>query len=211
MEDYALDIVIGKGPSAQTLRLDLPHFTIIGATTKMSLLSAPLRDRFGSTYHLNFYEDDEIEEIIHRSSRILNISLDETAAEKISSRARKTPRVANRLLKRVRDFAQVKGNGVINNQIAEQALAMLEVDKLGLDRIDRQILEVIIKKFAGGPVGLNTLAAATAEEMDTIEDVYEPFLMQIGFLTRTPRGRMATDLAYEHLGYKQNNSQNKLV
>jgi Holliday junction DNA helicase RuvB len=211
MEDYALDIVIGKGPSAQTLRLDLPHFTIIGATTKMSLLSAPLRDRFGSTYHLNFYEDDEIEEIIHRSSKILNISLDETAAKKISSRARKTPRVANRLLKRVRDFAQVKGNGVINNQIAEQALAMLEVDKLGLDRIDRQILEVIIKKFAGGPVGLNTLAAATAEEMDTIEDVYEPFLMQIGFLTRTPRGRMATDLAYEHLGYKQNNSQNKLV
>lgn len=211
MEDYALDIVIGKGPSAQTLRLDLPHFTIIGATTKMSLLSAPLRDRFGSTYHLNFYENNEIQQIIHRSSKILNISLEEKAAEEISNRARKTPRVANRLLKRVRDFAEVKGNGIIDNKIAEQALAMLEVDELGLDNVDRQIMEVIIKKFAGGPVGLNTLAAATAEEMDTIEDVYEPFLMQIGFLTRTPRGRMATDQAYEHLGYKQNNPQNKLI
>jgi len=212
MEEYALDIVIGKGPSAQTLRLDLPRFTIIGATTKISLLSSPLRDRFGSTFHLNFYEDKEIEKIIHRSAKILNIDLEKEAALKIASRARKTPRVANRLLKRVRDYAQVKGDGVITTSLTSEALTMLEVDELGLDQVDRQLLEIIIKKFSGGPVGLNTLAAAMAEEMETIEEVYEPFLMQIGFICRTPRGRVATEIAYKHLGFNPpNNLQNKLL
>jgi Holliday junction DNA helicase RuvB len=212
MEEYALDIVIGKGPSAQTLRLDLPRFTIIGATTKISLLSSPLRDRFGSTYHLNFYEDGEIKDIIHRSAKILNIDLKKEAAEQIAGRARKTPRVANRLLKRVRDFAQVKSNGVITPSLAQAALSLLEIDELGLDQVDRQLLEIIIKKFAGGPVGLNSLAAATAEEMETIEEVYEPFLMQLGFICRTPRGRVATELAYRHLGLPPpNNLQNKLI
>lgn len=212
MEEYALDIVIGKGPSAQTLRLDLPRFTIIGATTKISLLSSPLRDRFGSTYHLNFYETGEIKDIIHRSAKILNIDLKKEAAEQIADRARKTPRVANRLLKRVRDFAQVKSNGVITPSLAQEALSLLEIDELGLDQVDRQLLEIIIKKFAGGPVGLNSLAAATAEEMETIEEVYEPFLMQLGFICRTPRGRVASELAYRHLGFPPpNNLQNKLI
>ncbi|PKL72432.1 Holliday junction branch migration DNA helicase RuvB [Candidatus Kuenenbacteria bacterium HGW-Kuenenbacteria-1] len=199
MEDYALDIIIGKGPSAKTLRLDLPHFTIIGATTKISLLSAPLRDRFGAIYRLNFYEDFEIEKIINRSAKILSIELEKEACQEIAKRARKTPRIANRFLKRVRDYAQVKDEKIIKQNLAQEALAMLEVDHLGLDQIDRQILKVIIEKFNGGPVGLNTIAAAISEEMATIEDVYEPFLMQLGFLSRTSRGRITTDLAYQHL------------
>lgn len=199
MEEYALDIIIGKGPSARTLRIDLPKFTLIGATTKVSLLSSPLRDRFGSTLHLNFYEDSDIEKIINRSARILQVNINETGIGQIAKRSRKTPRVANRLLKRVRDFAQVKGLSQINEATAKDALNMLEIDDLGLDQIDRRILETIITKFSGGPVGLNTIAAATAEEMETVEEVYEPFLIQIGFLNRTPRGRMATPLAYQHL------------
>ncbi|NUM25886.1 MAG: Holliday junction branch migration DNA helicase RuvB [Candidatus Buchananbacteria bacterium] len=211
MEDFALDIVIGKGPSARTLRLDLPRFSIIGATTKISLLSSPLRDRFGNIYHLNFYEDEEITQIVGRSSSILDVKLDQPAAREIASRARKTPRIANRLLKRIRDFAQVKHNGLINQDITKQALTMLDIDEFGLDEVDRKILEVIITKFDGGPVGLNTIAAATGEEMSTIEDVYEPFLIQTGFLKRTPKGRMATELAYRHLGLDDTKNRHKLL
>jgi Holliday junction DNA helicase RuvB len=211
MEEYALDIVIGKGPSARTLRLDLPRFTIVGATTKVSLLSSPLRDRFGNIYHLNFYQDDEIEKIIERSAQILKIDTAKSAIGKIASRARKTPRIANRLLKRIRDFAQVKANGKIDEDITSQALAMLDIDEHGLDEIDRKILETIITKFSGGPVGLNTIAAATGEEMATIEDVYEPFLIQIGLLKRTPKGRVATENAYKHLGLDNSKNQNKLL
>lgn len=211
MEDYALDIVIGKGPSAKTLRLALPKFTIIGATTKIGSLSSPLRDRFGSIYHLDFYQNDEIEKIIKRSAKILNIDCQPEAANLISSRARKTPRIANRLLKRVRDFAEVKGSGTITIESTNQALDMLEVDGFGLDATDRRLLEVIIDKFAGGPVGLGTIAAAISEEVETIEDVYEPFLMQMGFLSRTPRGRLATDLAYDHLGKKKLPSQKTII
>ncbi|MBN1779374.1 MAG: Holliday junction branch migration DNA helicase RuvB [Candidatus Buchananbacteria bacterium] len=213
MEEYALDVVIGKGPSARTLRLDLPRFTIVGATTKVSSLSSPLRDRFGNIYHLNFYQDAEIEKIINRASEILKTNLDKLASEQIAKRARKTPRIANRLLKRVRDFAEVKADGRITEDIANQALTMLDVDEFGLDEIDRRILHIIIDKFNGGPVGLNTIAAATGEEMDTIEEVYEPFLMQIGLLKRTPKGRMATENAYKHLGLKITNPeiQNKLI
>jgi len=199
MEDYALDIIIGKGPSARTLRLELPKFTLIGATTRMSLISAPLRDRFGSSFKLNFYEDSDIEEIIRRNAKILQTSIDDQSCQQISKRARKTPRVANRLLKRVRDFADVKANGTINTDVADQALTMLEIDQLGLDEVDRKILNTLIEKFSGGPVGLSTIAAATNEEMETIEDIYEPFLIQLGFINRTPRGRMATKLAYQHL------------
>jgi Holliday junction DNA helicase RuvB len=211
MEDYALDIVIGKGPSARTLRLDLPKFTIVGATTKISLLSSPLRDRFGNIYHLNFYEDGEIKKIISRSAQILNIQTADGAAGQIASRSRKTPRIANRLLKRVRDFAQVRAEGQIDEDITRQALTMLDIDEYGLDEIDRKILETIITKFSGGPVGLNTIAAATGEEMATIEDVYEPFLMQTGFLKRTPKGRMATEHAYKHLGLEDRLNGNKLL
>jgi Holliday junction DNA helicase RuvB len=200
MEDYVLDIVIGKGPSARTLRLDLPKFTIIGATTKLSKLSSPLRDRFGNIYRLDFYEDNDIDHIIRRSADILNVAFEEDCSYTIASRARKTPRIANRLLKRVRDFAQVKNNGAINKIIVDDALALLDVDVLGLDDVDRRILQTIIEKFDGGPVGLNTIAAATSEEMDAIEDVYEPFLLQLGFINRTPRGRVVTDAAYKHLG-----------
>jgi len=205
MEDYALDIVIGKGPSARTLRLDLPKFTIVGATTKISMISSPLRDRFGNIFHLNFYEDDEIGQIVDRSGKILNIDIDKPASQKISTRSRKTPRIANRLLKRVRDFAQVKADGNITENITDQALEMLDIDEYGLDEIDRKILEVIITKFSGGPVGLNTIAAATGEEMATIEDVYEPFLIQIGMLKRTPKGRVVTENAYQHLGLANHN------
>lgn len=211
MEDYALDIIMGKGPTARTLRLDLPRFTIIGATTQASLLSAPLRDRFGVTHHLNFYELEDIKKIIARSAKILGVDINAEAGELIASRARKTPRIANRLLKRVRDFAQVKGTGVIDKNICLESFAMLEVDELGLDWVDRKILETIISKFKGGPVGLNTLAAATGEEMDTIENMYEPFLMQLGFLDRTSRGRIVTDLGYRHLGLENNNPQEKLI
>lgn len=200
MEDYALDIIIGKGPSARTLRIDLPPITIIGATTKASLLSAPLRDRFGMIYHLNFYEHEDIEKIIHRNSRILNVNIDDLSKKEIATRARRTPRVANRLLKRVRDYCEVKGDGNIENKFCQDAFTMLEVDNLGLDWIDRKIIEIIIDKFSGGPVGLGTIAAATGEDISTIEEVYEPYLMQIGFLDRTPRGRIITDIAYKHMG-----------
>jgi Holliday junction DNA helicase RuvB len=200
MEDYALDIVIGKGPSARTLRLDLPKFTLIGATTKVSGLSSPLRDRFGNIFRLNFYQPLEIGQIVSRSAGILNVDLDAEATEAISHRARQTPRIANRLLKRVRDFAQVKKDGKINQATAHEALDMLEVDNLGLDQIDRQYLKLLAEKFAGGPVGLNTIASALAEDMDTIEDVIEPFLLQLGFINRTSRGRVLSEIAYDHLG-----------
>jgi len=202
MEDYALDIIMGKGPSARTLRLDLPKFTIIGATTLASLLSAPLRDRFGITHHLNFYEISDIEKIIKRSAKILNVEIEEAAKTAIAARSRRTPRIANRLLKRVRDYCEVKGDGKITMKDCLEAFTMLEVDELGLDLIDRRILETIAQKFKGGPVGLNTLAASTGEEIDTIENMYEPYLMQLGFLDRSPRGRMITHLGYEHLGMK---------
>lgn len=199
MEDYMLDIVIGKGPAARSIRLDLPKFTIIGATTRIGLISSPLRDRFGMVHRLEFYENDEVEKIIKRSAKILNIEVDPSGCSEISKRSRKTPRIANRLLKRVRDFAEVKGNGKISIELAEAALEMLEVDEYGLDNTDRRLLETIIHNFKGGPVGLSTLAAATSEEIDTIEDVYEPYLIQIGFLERTLRGRKATFHAYKHL------------
>ncbi len=210
MEDYALDIVIGKGPGARTVRIDLPRFTIIGATTKVSLLSAPLRDRFGVHHHLNFYEPKDIERIVKRSAGILSIDVDDDSALAIANRSRRTPRVANRLLKRVRDYCEVKGDGQMKDPICKAAFEMMEVDELGLDHIDRKILETIIDKFSGGPVGLNTIAAATGEDMSTIEDVYEPYLMQLGFLDRSPRGRVATRLAYEHLG-RQKPGQDNLV
>ena len=200
MEDYALDIVVGRGPSARTLRLNLPHFTLVGATTRISLLSSPLRDRFGVLYRLNFYQNPEIKDIIKRSAKILNIKLESTAALEIAKRARKTPRIANRLLKRIRDYAEVKGDGIITQDLAQGTLSSLEIDELGLDETDREILKTIIEKFKGGPVGLNTLAAAISEEMETIEDIYEPFLMQLGFLERTPRGRLVTEAGYRHLG-----------
>ena len=211
MEDYALDIIIGKGPSARTLRLDLQRFTIIGATTKISLLSSPLRDRFGATHHLNYYDPADIEQIVGRNAKILNLVIDDAAKSKIASRARRTPRVANRLLKRVRDFAQVKADGKINSDVTDKALKLMEVDEHGLDQIDRRILEVIIEKFKGGPVGLTTLAAATGEEISTIEDIYEPYLLQQGFLQRTPRGRTVTDSAYRHLGMNPPEGQNTLL
>lgn len=203
MEDYALDIIVGKGPSAKTIRIDLPKITIIGATTRISMISSPLRDRFGNVFRLSFYEDSEIQSIIKRSASILNIEIDEDGAMEIAKRSRKTPRIANRLLKRVRDFVCVKNIDKITKIEAKKAMDSLEVDELGLDHADRFILETMIEKFKGGPVGLNTLSAATSEEMATIEDVYEPFLIQSGFLQRTPRGRMVTDLAYTHLGYKK--------
>jgi len=208
LEDYALDIIIGKGPGARTLRVDLNKFTLIGATTKMSLLSGPLRDRFGAVYHLNFYEEGEIEQIVKRNSKILDVDMQGESSKLIAKSSRRTPRVANRLLKRVRDYAQVKANGIITNDVAEEALKMLEIDTAGLDHIDRLILEVMINKFAGGPVGLNTLAAATAEEVETLEEVYEPFLLQRGLINRTPRGRTVTNLAYEHLGIALPEQQN---
>lgn len=200
MEDFALDIVVGKGPSARTLRLNLEPFTIIGATTRLSLLSAPLRDRFGSTLHLSFYSDTDMAKILHRSAKILNLAMDDETAATIACRARKTPRIANRLLKRVRDVAQIRHNGVLTPDVAREALAMLSIDDLGLDPVDRHLLLTLIEKFNGGPVGLGTLAAATQEETETIEEVYEPYLLQLGFLERTPRGRVATTRAYTHLG-----------
>lgn len=211
LEEFALDIIIGKGPGARTLRIDLNKFTVIGATTKMSLLSGPLRDRFGATYHLNFYEEPEIEQIIRRSSQILNLKVADPAPRLLASCARRTPRVANRLLKRVRDYSQVKANGLINENITKEALNLLEIDGSGLDRVDRLILETIIHKFNGGPVGLQALAAATAEEIETIETIYEPFLLQLGLIDRTPRGRTATDSAYRHLGLQPPVRQNNLI
>jgi len=200
MEEYALDLVLGKGPSARTVRLELPHFTLVAATTRVSLLSGPLRDRFGHTFHLEPYAAAEIEAILTRSARILGVALADDARAEIASRARATPRIANRLLKRVRDYAQVKGDGTIRHDVAVRALAQLGVDPLGLDDVDRRILSTIMEKFGGGPVGLTTIAAATSEDAETIEEVYEPFLLQLGFLDRTPRGRVATTRAYAHLG-----------
>ncbi|MGE5597975.1 MAG: Holliday junction branch migration DNA helicase RuvB [Bacteroidota bacterium] len=200
LEDYALDIIIGQGPSARSVRIDLPRFTLVGATTRIGSLTSPLRDRFGIVCRLEFYEPKYLEEIVRRSARVLAVEIDGSGAAEIARRARGTPRVANRLLKRVRDFAQVRANGAVSQAVAREALRLLEVDELGLDRVDRLLLEAIIGKFEGGPVGLETLAAATSEEAETIEDVYEPYLLQIGFLQRTPRGRIATRLAYEHLG-----------
>lgn len=202
MEDYSLDIIIGKGPSAKTLRLDLPQFTLVGATTRLSLLSSPLRDRFGNVFRIDFYNPQEITEVVKRSSGILSIEMDEESAGEIAKRARRTPRIANRLLKRVRDYVQVKGDNKIAREICLEAMDRLNVDKKGLDEIDRQILETIIKKFGGGPVGLGTIAAATNEEVATIEEIYEPFLMQQGFLARTPRGRIVTESGYKHLGFE---------
>lgn len=202
MEDYALDIIVGKGPAARTLRMPLEKFTLIGATTKMSLLSGPLRDRFGHVFHLNFYSHENIEDILERNAKILESALQPAAKKTIAQRARGTPRVANRLLKRVRDYADVRHNGKIEAEVTERALSMLNIDEKGLDEVDRKILSTLIDKFAGGPVGLNTLAAAASEEADTIETIYEPYLLQIGLLERTPRGRKATRQAYEHLGKK---------
>ena len=200
MEDGALDLVIGKGPSARSIRLKLPRFSIIGATTRFAMMSAPLRDRFGAVYRLDFYDLGAMETIVNRSARILGVEIDPSGIHEIAKRARGTPRVANRLLKRVRDYAQVKADGGITAEVAHQALEMLEVDALGLDDIDRKVLITIIEKFEGGPVGLETIAAAISEESDTIMDVYEPYLLQLGFLDRKPRGRVATRRAYEHLG-----------
>ncbi|AJY76083.1 Holliday junction branch migration DNA helicase RuvB [Paenibacillus beijingensis] len=200
MEDFALDIMIGKGPSARSVRLELPPFTLIGATTRAGLLSAPLRDRFGVVSRLEYYQTDELAFIIARSAEILGIGMVGDAATEIALRARGTPRIANRLLKRVRDFAQVRGSGIITPELAEQALGLIQVDPLGLDRIDHKMLQAMIANYRGGPVGLDTIAATIGEESQTIEDVYEPYLMQIGFLQRTPRGRLVTQLAYKHLG-----------
>lgn len=202
MEDYALDIIIGKGPSARSIRLDLPKFTLIGATTRAGMLTHPLRDRFGVINRLDMYSPEELNLIIQRSANILNIGIDEEASYEIAKRSRGTPRIANRLLKRVRDFAQVKGDGFITKKITQDSLEALGVDQIGLDEVDRNLLLSIINKFSGGPVGLDTLAATIGEEPETIEDVYEPFLMQNGFINKTPRGRMATKLAYEHFGLK---------
>ncbi|MCT4605389.1 MAG: Holliday junction branch migration DNA helicase RuvB [Marinisporobacter sp.] len=200
MEDYALDIIIGKGPSARSIRLDLARFTLIGATTRAGLLTSPLRDRFGVICKLELYDQEDLMNIVIRSSRILGVEIQEKAAIEIAKRSRGTPRIANRLLKRVRDFAQVKGNGMITVEIAKSALELLEIDPLGLDHVDRNILFTIIEKFGGGPVGLDTLSASTGEERNTIEDVYEPYLLQLGFIQRTPKGRVVTKLGYEHLG-----------
>jgi Holliday junction DNA helicase RuvB len=202
MEDRALDIVIGKGPTAKSLRLKLPPFTLIGATTRYASLSAPLRDRFGSVYRLDFYDTPAMEAIVRRSAKLLGMTIDDDAAHEVARRGRGTPRVANRLLKRVRDYAQVKGGGVATKDITLAALNGLGVDPLGLDEIDHRMLTSIVDKFGGGPVGLETIAASISEESDTIMDVYEPFLLQLGFIERTPRGRTVTPLGYQHLGKK---------
>ncbi len=202
MEDFALDIIIGKGPGARSLRLDLPHFTLVGATTRAGLLTSPLRDRFGVISRLDYYLPEELVQIVTRAARILGVEITREGSLEIACRSRGTPRVANRLLKRVRDYAQVRADGVITLEVAAKALRFLEVDPLGLDSTDRMLLLAIIKKFSGGPVGLDTLAAATSEEPETLEDVYEPYLIQLGMLARTPRGRVATPKAFRHLGIK---------
>jgi Holliday junction DNA helicase RuvB len=200
MEDYGLDLVLGKGPGARSVRLSLSRFTLIGATTRYAMMSPPLRDRFGAVYRLDFYNREAVASIIRRSARILEVEIEEGGTLEIARRARGTPRVANRLLRRVRDYAQVMADGVITEPVAQEALARLEIDDLGLDEVDHKVLRSIIEKFDGGPVGLDTIAASISEESDTIMDVYEPYLMQVGFIQRTPRGRVATRLAYEHLG-----------
>ena len=212
MEDFKLDIIIGKGPSARTLQLDLPHFTLLAATTRPALLSSPLRSRFGLSFRLDFYETSDIEKIIERSAKILKTKINSDAIKTIARCSRFTPRVANRLLKRVRDFAQVKGDGQVTDELARAALRMLEIDELGLEPIDRQILKIIIEKFDGGPAGLQALAAATCEDEETLADVYEPYLMRLGFIARTPRGRTATKDAWQHLGLKfPQTNQKKLL
>lgn len=210
MEDRALDIIIGKGPSARSIRLDLPSFTLVGATTRAGQLSAPLRDRFGVILRLDLYTNEQLATIVKRSAGILGIPLEDSGAIQIASRSRGTPRIANRLLKRSRDFAQVKYDGVIDEEAANDALSKMEIDELGLDSIDRRLLTTMIKNYNGGPVGLETIAAAIGEEAVTIEDVYEPYLMQVGFLSRTPRGRCVTPAGYRHLGFEQNGQQSLL-
>ncbi|WP_439444264.1 Holliday junction branch migration DNA helicase RuvB [Listeria aquatica] len=207
MEDYCLDIVIGTGPTAKSVRLDLPPFTLIGATTRAGQLSAPLRDRFGVVDHLEFYTENQLEDIVVRTAKILSTEINHGGALEIARRSRGTPRIANRLLKRVRDFAQVKGNGLVDFAIAEEALTLLRVDPRGLDTIDQRLLETIIRSFRGGPVGLDTISASIGEERETIEDMHEPYLLQIGFLQRTPRGRLATSLAYKHLGMEEKGAE----
>jgi Holliday junction DNA helicase RuvB len=211
MEDFKLDIMLGKGPSARSLRLDLPKFTIIGATTRTGSLAAPLRDRFGLQHRLEFYTDEEIAQIIERAAGILTVDIKPEAATHLAKRARLTPRIANRLLKRVRDYADVNGDGIIDTQIAHKAMEMLEIDELGLDPADRRVLVTLIDNHGGGPVGVDTLAALTGDERSTIEDFFEPYLMQVGLLERTPRGRKATAKAYAHLGKERNDHQTKLV
>ena len=202
MEDFKLDIMIGQGPSARSIKLDLPKFTLVGATTRAGLLTSPLRDRFGVIHRLDYYKEEELKIIVERSAKILNIPIDSAGSLEIARRSRGTPRIANRLLRRVRDYAQVRANGNITKKVADEALKMLEVDELGFDKMDRKLLLTIIEKFNGGPVGVETLSAAVSEEKDTIEDVYEPFLIQGGYIHRTPRGRVATKIAYEHFGIK---------
>lgn len=212
MEDYKLDVIIGKGPSARTLQLDLPKFTLIGATTRLGSISNPLRNRFGAIHKLEFYNEDEMKNIIYRSGKILGMQLNDDGAGEIARSSRKTPRVGNRIIKRVRDFAQINDHNNIDSIVARNALEMLDIDELGLEPTDRYILQTIIEKFNGGPVGVQTIAAATSEEVETIEDVYEPFLIQLGFLVRTPRGRVVTENAYRHLGLEiPQTEQNKLI
>jgi Holliday junction DNA helicase RuvB len=211
MEDFKFDWVSGKGAGATPLRLQLPRFTVIGATTRQGMLSAPLRDRFGAVYALYFYEIDDLFQIVTRSARLLNVAIDEAGTSAIARRARGTPRIANRLLRRVRDYAQVRASGYINEEVALAAMAMLEVDDLGLDSVDRRILRTIVEKYDGGPVGVETVAVSVSEDPETVEDVYEPFLMQLGFLSRTPRGRVATKLAYDHLGLVKATEQTRLL
>lgn len=206
MEDYALDIVIGKGPSARNIRLKLPHFTVLGATTRLDLLASPLRDRFGAIFRLEFYEPEELQQIVTRSARILSVPIDLEGALEIARRSRGTARIANRLLKRARDFAEVRADGVITREVAQEALSLMNVDPLGLDDLDRKVLYAIIEKFSGGPVGLETIAASVGEEGSTIMDVVEPYLLQLGFLDRTPRGRVATPHAYQHLELDASNT-----
>ena len=207
LEDFAIDLVIGKGPGARSMRLRLKPFTLVGATTRYAMMSAPLRDRFGAVYRLDFYSADEAQTILQRSARIMGVETEEEGLAEIARRSRGTPRVANRLLRRVRDFAQVRADGAITRDVALEALAMLEVDSLGLDEVDHKVLRALVEKFDGGPVGLDTVAAAISEEADTVMDVYEPYLLQLGFVERTPRGRMATRHAYEHLGIPYNRQE----
>jgi Holliday junction DNA helicase RuvB len=211
MEDYAVDLILGKGPSAKAMRMNLPKFTLVGATTKFGSLSSPLRDRFGFIHRLEFYEEKELSEIIRRSAQILGIKIDDGGIIEIAKRSRKTPRIANRILKRVRDYAQVKHNGVVDKKIAFEAINKLDIDELGLDRNDRFYLQTIIEKFSGGPVGLETISAAISEDKDTIEDVIEPYLLQLGFINRTNRGRIATLLAFGHLGIQKPEEQSHLI
>jgi len=211
LEDFKLNLILGRGPMARTMEIKLSHFTLIGATTRLALLSSPLRNRFGATFQIDYYKKEDIEKIIKRSSNLLEIEIEPKAIELLAQCSRFTPRVANRLLKRTRDFAQVEGKGIITEQITKKTLGFLEIDELGLESGDRKILEAIIKKFEGGPVGLQALSAATSEEEDTILDIYEPYLMQLGFIERTPRGRIATKTAYQHLGIKYKGSQKSLI